>query len=82
MFDRSGYDGPPAWWTARQERRLARRPCDEYGTPREDDFEEEEEESPEEEEEESPEEATARAEAAEAHWASVLAFLRSRKLIR
>jgi hypothetical protein len=81
MFDSSDYDGPPAWWTARQERRLARRRGDEYGSPREEDFEEE---SPEEEDdsEESPEEAAARAEAAEAHWQSVLAFLRSRKLIR
>ena len=28
------YDGPPAWWEARQSRARARRPlCDEYGTP-------------------------------------------------
>jgi hypothetical protein len=28
------WDGPPAWWTARQSRAAARRPlCDEYGTP-------------------------------------------------
>lgn len=32
------YDGPPAWWTARQDRASARRPlCDEHGTPTEDD---------------------------------------------
>jgi hypothetical protein len=36
--DDSGYDGPPAWWTARQSRARARRPlCDEYGTPRDED---------------------------------------------
>lgn len=30
------YDGPPAWWAARQRRVAARRPlCDEYGTPAE-----------------------------------------------
>jgi hypothetical protein len=35
MTDYSDYDGPPAWWAARQARRMARRPlCDEYGTPR------------------------------------------------
>jgi hypothetical protein len=33
--DTNGYDGPPAWWEARQSRARARRPlCDEYGTPR------------------------------------------------
>jgi hypothetical protein len=32
--DTNGYDGPPAWWEARQSRARARRPlCDEYGTP-------------------------------------------------
>jgi hypothetical protein len=32
--DDNGYDGPPAWWEARQSRARARRPlCDEYGTP-------------------------------------------------
>jgi hypothetical protein len=36
--DDSGYDGPPAWWEARQSRARARRPlCDEYGTPRDED---------------------------------------------
>jgi len=34
MTDYSGYDGPPAWWTARCQRAAARAPlCDEYGTP-------------------------------------------------
>lgn len=38
VFSREGYDGPPAWWEARQSRAAARRPlCDEYGTPAEDD---------------------------------------------
>ena len=37
-MDRDEYDGPPAWWTARQEAMLARRPlCDEYGTPLDED---------------------------------------------
>jgi hypothetical protein len=40
MTDHNDYDGPPAWWTARQARRMARRPlCDEYGTPREEEDE-------------------------------------------
>ena len=38
VFSADGYDGPPAWWEARQSRTAARRPlCDEYGTPAEDD---------------------------------------------
>ena len=37
-YDNSDYDGPPAWWTARQSRAQARRPlCDEYGTPYDED---------------------------------------------
>jgi hypothetical protein len=37
VFSAEGYDGPPAWWEARQSRAAARRPaCDEYGTPAED----------------------------------------------
>jgi len=36
-YDNSDYDGPPAWWTARQSRAQARRPlCDEDGCPTED----------------------------------------------
>jgi hypothetical protein len=35
--DTNGYDGPPAWWEARQSRARARRPlCDEYGCPTDD----------------------------------------------
>jgi len=35
MTNRDDYDGPPAWWIARQRWLQARRPmCDEYGTPR------------------------------------------------
>ena len=35
---RDEYDGPPAWWTARQSRVAARRPlCDEHGTPLDED---------------------------------------------
>ena len=38
VFSTEGYDGPPAWWEARQSRAAARRPaCDEYGTPLDDD---------------------------------------------
>lgn len=37
MTNHDDYDGPPAWWTARQARAEARRPlCDEYGTPLDD----------------------------------------------
>ena len=37
-MDRDEYDGPPAWWAARQSRAAARRPlCDEYGTPLDED---------------------------------------------
>jgi hypothetical protein len=36
--DDSDYDGPPAWWTARQSRAQARRPlCDEDGCPTDED---------------------------------------------
>lgn len=38
VFSAEGYDGPPAWWEARQSRAAARRPlCDEYGTPLDED---------------------------------------------
>jgi hypothetical protein len=38
VFSTEGYDGPPAWWEARQSRAAARRPaCDEYGTPLDED---------------------------------------------
>ena len=38
VFSAEGYDGPPAWWTARQSRAAARRPlCDEHGTPLDED---------------------------------------------
>ena len=41
VFNREDYDGPPAWWEARQSRAAARRPaCDEHGTPAEDNSDE------------------------------------------
>jgi len=41
VFSTEGYDGPPAWWTARQSRAAARRPaCDEHGTPLDEDSDE------------------------------------------
>ena len=42
VFSAEGYDGPPAWWEARQSRAAARRPlCDEHGTPLDEDGDDE-----------------------------------------